>query len=1294
MSKHTQRSSAIALTLASLAILLGFAIRINAATKPAQADTPHLDAALKAAARKQSLKAIYAGLPLMFERADNGARFVARTPGMQLMLEPAAVRVLVAHPTGKTKTVGAMIDDAARRRGTMSGPSWTFREYEYSSIAMKFTGANPSATITGVGQSTARANYLIGNDPKHWRTAIPTYSKVEVAGLYPGIDLSYYGHGGSIEYDLRVKPGADPRKVRLSFEGGSASLNRDGDLMVAADGRPTPLVLRKPVVYQERGGRRIPIDGHYVLKSSGAGSKGSPSSASFEVSNYDHSLPLTIDPTVNSGFPTVVYNVLVGGSDNDQPADGQGSNPIAIDTSGDTYVTGLTLSPDFPTTAGSFQPTKPSTTAGNANAFVFKLNPVGNLVYSTFLGGSGIDAATGIAVDVTGNTYVTGGTNSTNFPVTSGAAQKTLPGIFNGFVTGLSADGSSLLFSTYLGGSASEGPSSIAFQKGITFVTGFTGSSNFPTTSGAFQQTAGGNGDAFVTEFNASGGILDSTFVGGNNFDNGFGIALDSIGNAYVTGTTNSTNFPTSPGAFQTTNPKGSGQGFVTILKPDLSGIIASTLFGSPSGTGLGTNVFSLALSPQGIAIVGSTDAPDLAVTNGTTRTTSGFSTNAFVGVLSLDLTKETGGGYLGGSGRDSAASIALNPLDNTAATVVGGTTSVDFAPRGPGQRGSTALFSSPDGTNFAPFDNGITGNVVDDVAVDPTNPNIIYCATSHGVFKTLDHSNFTRISPSNQEFSTIAVDPANPSNVYAGIIQNFQTDIYKSVDGGNTFTTVNTGIFGLRFQNLSFNPAIPGEIDGVVKVFDTGQVVQSVDNGKTFQKVTTPTKDSNTQSDILGFIRKKDGTIIALDGKSGIVQVKNGTGSLINGNETGNVISGNSIGIFVGGNANQPGHTSAVQISTDFGNTFVDSPLPAVAGNVYGLGATDSFGGGIYAVTDQTFAQTGQIWKFANGNTWTQVSPDSIGFDLSSQGNGGAPPLVEFTPNFVLIGGPAAENGFNCFFNLPNVTPTKCTRFGDYSATYEPSVAFDQNGNAYISYLTWGPGTPSVQPPGSHSVDGIVPSASVQTKNNAYPVGANIGVVVFSSGSSATPTATSAATPSPTPTAAATPTSTSTSAKTATPTTTGTAAKTSTPTATATGSPVKTATATPTATSTSTAMPTPTPVPVVGSIKILPPHFNFGKVFEGDSKAKTFMIKNTSKKKTGVKVLIETEMSSSSLFMLSNLCMNKQLAPNESCPVTVTFVAPMDTATHTGNLIVDDNLSSGPTSAQLTGTGKVKKTK
>ncbi len=281
----------------------------------------------------------------------------------------------------------------------------------------------------------------------------------------------------------------------------------------------------------------------------------------FQRSNHGDTDAEAFVAKVNPDGSRLIYSTYLGGSDNDY------GNGIAVDAGGNAYVTGGTRSTNFPTTSRAFQ----RASGGNFDAFVTKVNPDGSaLVYSTYLGGSASDGSQAIAVDANDFAYVTGGTYSDNFPTTPGAFQTTYAGQANAFVTKLSQDGSYLVYSTYLGGSASTAGNGIAVDTtGNAYVTGITNSpdNRFPVTPGAPQMNPGGGSDAFVTMLNSFGsGLIYSTYLGGSGGDAGAAIAVDAAGNAYITGGTSSTDFPTTPGAFQRTYGGGSGDAFVAKI--------------------------------------------------------------------------------------------------------------------------------------------------------------------------------------------------------------------------------------------------------------------------------------------------------------------------------------------------------------------------------------------------------------------------------------------------------------------------------------------------------------------------------------------------------------------------------------------------------------------------------------------------------------------------------------------------------------------------------------------------------
>jgi len=330
-----------------------------------------------------------------------------------------------------------------------------------------------------------------------------------------------------------------------------------------------------------------------------------------------------------AGSAPLYSTYLGGGGPCSAPTCSDGGRGIAVDSLGNAYVTGNTHSTSFPTTPGAFRSASP----GGNNAFVTKLNPAGTapLLYSTYLGGSGDDDGRGIAVDGVGDAYVTGITNSTDFPTTTGAFQTTNGGGFDAYVTKLNPAGSAPVYSTYLGGSLTDFGQGIAVDAaGNAWVTGGTQSTNFPTSPGAFRTALAGGFDAFVAKLNPSGSapLVYSTFLGGSLNDAGFGVAIDGAGNAYAAGLTNSTDFPTTAGTIQATSG-GSTDAFVTKLNPAGSApLIYSTYLGGTSvDAGEGIAVDGLANA----YVTGQTDSANFPTTAGVFQPASGGSPDAFV---------------------------------------------------------------------------------------------------------------------------------------------------------------------------------------------------------------------------------------------------------------------------------------------------------------------------------------------------------------------------------------------------------------------------------------------------------------------------------------------------------------------------------------------------------------------------------------------------------------------------------------------------------------------------------------
>lgn len=458
----------------------------------------------KPSSKKEQISNSYGNIPMSFEenrgQVDSKVKFLSRGRGYNLFLTPAeAVFTFKDSIAQKTRVLG-----------------------------MKLANVSSEPNIMGVSELLGKTNYLIGNDQSAWKTNIPTFAKVKYQGVYPGIDLLFYGNQQLLEYDFVVSPGADPKLIKLGFDGAdSRMVNTNGDL-VLGHGRQEIQFL-KPYVYQEDEGVRKTISGDYALENDRL--------IGFKIGPYDVTKPLFIDPIL-------VYSTYLGGSGSD------GTGDIAVDSSGNSYVIGTTNSVNFPTTSGIFQ----NTLAGANDAFVTKLNPTGTaIIYSTYIGGGNNDIADRIAIDNSGNAYIVGHTDSTNYP-TFNALQPSYGGAaLDDFLTKLNSSGTGLVFSTYIGGNGNDGDANLILDNtGNIYVSGNTTSTNLPTTPGVVQSAyGGGSEDIYIAKLNPSGSsFIYLTYLGGGDIDQSINIAVDGSGDVYVTGTSFSSNFPVTSGAF------------------------------------------------------------------------------------------------------------------------------------------------------------------------------------------------------------------------------------------------------------------------------------------------------------------------------------------------------------------------------------------------------------------------------------------------------------------------------------------------------------------------------------------------------------------------------------------------------------------------------------------------------------------------------------------------------------------------------------------------------------------------
>ena len=612
----------------------------------------------------------YGKLPLQFEanqgQANKTVRFLSRGSGYSLYLTASEAVLVLATPSaeGKRHATNAIHD---KHIAPMQGDTPALMQS--LALRMRLVGAHTASRVSGLDALPGKANYFIGNDRSKWHTNVPLYAKVRYEGVYPGIDLVYYGNQHQLEYDFVVAPGADPKRIMLDFRGAQMiEIDTGGELVLRAAGREVRQ--HKPIIYQEIDGMRQEVAGSYVRKGRYR--------VGFTVAAYDKTLPLIIDPILS-------YSTYLGGSADDSPA------AIAVDAAGNAYVVGRTQSSNFPATGGAFQ----LNVSGGQDVFVSKLNASGSaLVYSTYLGGgSSNDFGTGVAVDAVGNAYLTGYTQSPNFPTTRGSFQPILGGAYDAFIAKLNAAGSALLYSTYLGGSSNDFGASIAVDaSGNAFVTGQTGSgaaTSFPITPRAFQPKFGGGPyDAFVAKLNAAGSALVySSYLGGGTsapgglaLDAGSAIAIDGGGNAYVTGSTDANNFPTTPGALQTAYFQNCcefppAHAFVTKVNPTGSALVYSTYLGGGNAE-IG---WGIAVDAAGYAyIAGRTSSVDFPTTPGVLQSHFGGAfQDSFITKLNPAGTALVYSTFLGGTANDSASGIVVDANGN--AWVSGSSDSIDF---------------------------------------------------------------------------------------------------------------------------------------------------------------------------------------------------------------------------------------------------------------------------------------------------------------------------------------------------------------------------------------------------------------------------------------------------------------------------------------------------------------------------------------------------------------------------------------------------------------------------------------
>jgi uncharacterized repeat protein (TIGR01451 family) len=723
-------------------ITLAGAQNLSPASPLSAASTPALNQPSQARLPQPRLSAqqvgnLLAGLPLMFEPnqgqgnldpADPRAQFVTRGSGYNLFLGPQGATLGLVSHAADSHFASQL---SAKSHSKPAAP-------RIELLQMKLAGANPAATLAAADPLPGVSNYLIGNDPNGWRTAVPHFARVRYENVYPGIDLLFYGDQGHLEYDFQVAPGGNPAQAELEFDGARKVELRNGALIINTES--SSVRLQAPKIYQQINGRRQPVAGSFVLRGAHR--------AGFAIGAYDHSRELVIDPIIS-------FSSYFGGSGDEH------STSVAVDESGNIYLSGSTTSTNLPVTTGVTQ----ATIKGTQNVYVAKISPpfgsnAAFLSYMTYLGGSGADAPAGLEVDGAGDAYLAGTTSSANFPTTATGYQ-TVPetgsaGTQHVFVTELNPTATGLVYSSYLSGSGDDIASGVAIDsRGHIAVTGTTTSTNpsdyaqgvqFPVTSLPqalpYQQFPRNALQFFVTEIytaaTSDGSIVYSTYFGGGSFGTanpiatGGGIAIDTNGNLYFSGTTNfsysgqspTTDFPildayqpclNTPPPVTITNPEtcaastnSDPDAFVAKINPAASQgvqLVWSTYFG-----GVGSDSSAALAIDSGatnVFIVGTTNSPGITPstpiasyqlcldtpvnpTSGLTGCPTTFSstpppTDAYVArfnnltptatTTNLSLTYFS---YLGGSANDAGLAITID-ASAAGAVMTGWTQSPDF---------------------------------------------------------------------------------------------------------------------------------------------------------------------------------------------------------------------------------------------------------------------------------------------------------------------------------------------------------------------------------------------------------------------------------------------------------------------------------------------------------------------------------------------------------------------------------------------------------------------------------------
>ena len=635
-------------------------------------------------------------------------------------------------------------------------------------IAMRFGGADPESESVASGTGGPEVNYLFGNEPSRWVRGAQLAEAVEYPDLLEGIDVRYIVDDNGFRYDVIIDPGADPDEISLAFEGiANLRTHPDGSLVLVVPGGRN-LVFSAPVAYQLVEGEQVAVEAAYAV---------SGRQVTFEIGDYDQDLPLIIDPTVD-------LTTYVGGTGSDF------GDAVAVDSADNIVVIGRTSASDYPTTVGAYD----VSANGSTDVVVSKLSEDGSsLLWSTYLGGSASDEPVEVAVDGSDRVVVVGSTTSANFPVTGGVHDTTANGNYDAFVSRLAADGASLVSSTYLGGASSDELRSVDLDStGNAVLGGVTYSSGFPTTAGTWDQTYSGSMDGFVAKVSAAGTLLWSTFVGSTADDSVRGVSVDSGDAVHMTGNTNSSSFPTTAGAYDTTL-NGGLDGWYGTLSSTGASLTYGTFIGGP-GADYGWDVD--VVSPTQAVVVGETQASGFPTTVGAYDTTYGGGSDGWIARFDQSQTGSaalTWSTLLGGGGSDWANAVVVDVYER--AHVTGVLASSGLATVGApdttlgGSSDAMILVLSPDGSTdeFLSYVGGSSGEAAYTVALDSQRRAVIAGDTSSGDLATTVGAYDTSLGGSADVFVTRFTAMASLGDDYYDV---FGTVALSGSDGTIDWTT------------------------------------------------------------------------------------------------------------------------------------------------------------------------------------------------------------------------------------------------------------------------------------------------------------------------------------------------------------------------------------------------------------------------------------------------------------------------------------------------------------------------